>query len=104
AETGTKLSKRLSDQRRYLRDEYERLSSLDDKRGFSERFAQLADFLRYSWNAEDRKGLSCAPLEPTNKAAFEDAEVAFDALVDINHQIVIAPLLRFYSEAIFEED
>ena len=55
AETGHKLQKKLNVQRRYLRDEFDKLSTRDDigkNRDFVRSVAQIATFMRYGWDVE----------------------------------------------------
>lgn len=92
AETGDKLPKNLSDQRRYLRDSFERLASLDEKRGAVASMAYLAAFIDKGWTP---------PLDDTPKLegtpAFDDVTgFAFQALRNLKHSISIAPMARFY--------
>jgi len=93
AETGDKLQKKLTDQRRYLRDQYDSddLSSEDDKRLFVQRLSHTAIFLREVWDtaAESR---NYSPAELSNGFTL----VGMEALRDLKHSITIAPLIRFY--------
>lgn len=92
AETGAKLSKRHSDQRRYLRDEYDKWQTPDERYKFLEHLSHTAIFIEDAW----KKG---------NKAfesiAFPNKDIilmCMDLLGKANHEIAIAPLVRFYSE------
>lgn len=94
AESGAKLPSRLNDQRRYLRDQYVELDSNEKKRGFVERLAHAAIFMDGAWN-NSQDQVSFSPVECSdNASAF-----AFAGLRTIKHVIVIAPLIRFFSEA-----
>jgi hypothetical protein len=94
AETGSKLQKNLSDQRRYLRDSFDKLQSLEEKRGAVSSMASLAAFMETGWNL---------PLDttPDLEGAPQLDEVtgfAFQALRQLKHNISIAALARFYDE------
>lgn len=100
AETGWKLQKKLNDQRRYLRDEFDFISKLNDiekNRSFVRSLASLASFMRYGWNAEGDYAFQNDPLSIYD----EEALVGFEALRSktFNHSIVIGPLSRFYEQA-----
>ena len=97
AETGEALPKRLNDQRRYLRDEYNCFqdnskSSLD----FVSSLANTASFFHFGWDNLGGPTPKFTPLEITDDAAL----VGFDALRKIKHSITIAPLSRFYQYAV----
>ncbi|MBG6162807.1 hypothetical protein IWQ54_002470 [Labrenzia sp. EL_195] len=102
AETGDKLQKRLNDQRRYLREQYESadLKQLDEKRLFVKRLADTASFMKYAWDVESGKVPSFDPLEITDAAAI----AAFDALRELKHHVTVAHLSTFYGRAIDAED
>lgn len=96
AETGEKLQKRLTDQRRYLRDQFESvdLKRIEDKRAFVQRLSHLAKFLRTVWKSPGGEQISL------RKGKKLDAEtlVGFEVLKELNHHIVAAPLIRFFTE------
>lgn len=99
AETGSKLQKKLNDQRRYLRDEFEKLSKLEDiekNRAFVRALAGVASFMQTGWDAEPGIQPNFAPLEIND----EQAIVGFEALKGLKHSITIAPLTRFYQHAV----
>jgi len=99
AETGRKLQKKLNDQRRYLRDEFETISSLNDKeknRKFVRSIAEIAIFMRYGWDTE--KGIN--PTFHPLRVEDEGALVGFAALRGLKHSITIAPLFRFFQYAL----
>ena len=93
AETGEKLSRHLSDQRRYLRDQYEFLDA-KSRLAFVEHLAHSASFHLDVW-----------PKDTDNKPSFGEidgmmtdmARLCIDFLRQSNHTITIAPLIRFYS-------
>ena len=99
AETGDKRQKDLSDQRRYLREEFDKLSKLNDigkNRAFVRSFADVASFMRYGWDVEKGTSPSFKPLNIDD----EEALVGFEVLRDLKHSITIAPLSRFYQHAL----
>jgi uncharacterized protein DUF262/uncharacterized protein DUF1524 len=99
AETGWKLQKKLNDQRRYLRDEFDKLSKLNDiekNRAFVRSVAGVASFMRDGWDVERGISPNFAPL----KIDDEEALVGFEALRGLKHSITIAPLSRFYQHAL----
>lgn len=94
AEAGEKLQKNLSDQRRYLRDTFDRLPTLEDKRSAVVSMAHLAAFMDSGWQrpSDEVPQLEGAP-------AF-DAETAFSfqALRALKHNITVSGIARFYDE------
>lgn len=92
-ETGERLQKNLSDQRRYLRDYFDKLPSIEDKRGAVTSLANLTDLVRTGWlSAEDEPR-----LDGFNK--FDDETgFCFQALRALKHSIALGPLSRFYDE------
>lgn len=99
AETGWKLQKKLNDQRRYLRDEFDKLSKLDDiekNRAFVRSIAGIATFMKYGWDVEKGVNPTFAPLTVED----EEALVGFEALRGLKHSITIAPLSRFHQHVL----
>ena len=96
AESGDKLSKRLSDQRRYLRDGYEKNASDPNiyKRSFTQHLAHVATFMKDVWPDVKRDKPN---LSSVNSQDDEIALLCIDFLRQSNHTITIAPLARFYS-------
>jgi hypothetical protein len=95
AETGDKLSKRLSDQRSYLRDKFEKLAGEDEKREFVKHLAHTAMFIRQLW--PDEKD-AIAELED---GKFHDPTVTLlclDVLRASKHHITIGLMTRFFSK------
>lgn len=97
AETGKKLSKRLSDQRIYMKDTFDRHKDIDsDRTAYLRHLSDTATFVGATWNPASSPrqlvGLDATAMTDTIKLCL-----AF--LKDLNHTIVIAPLVRFYSEA-----
>lgn len=94
SETGEKLQKRLNDQRRYLRDQFEGtdLTSIDDKREFVKRLSHLAKFMRTIWKHSDDKAM----MLRASKKFDAETVVGLAVLKELNHHIVAAPLTRFF--------
>lgn len=93
AETGERLQKDLGDQRRYLRDYFDRLPSLDDRRNAVGSLANMAAFVRTGWAPQDESG----QLE--GFGAFDnETGFCFQALRSLKHTIVMGVLSRFYDE------
>ncbi len=94
AETGKKLAKRLTEQRKYLRGGFDDLGSLADKRKFVEHLSHTADFLRYLW-PDDKAEQPNWDGEPF--AGHDLTLLCLDALRGANHHIPIGLLSRFYA-------
>lgn len=94
AETGEKLQKNLSDQRRYLRDAFDKLPDINAKRDTVQSMANLAAFLETGW----ARPLEETPVIEGLAALDEETGFAFQALRNLKHNIVIAALSRFYDE------
>lgn len=94
AETGEKLQKNLSDQRRYLRDSFDRLPTLDDKRSAVVSMGHLAAFMDSGW----QKPIDEIP-QLEGAAAFDDQTAfCFQALRALKHNITVSGIARFYDE------
>jgi Protein of unknown function DUF262/Protein of unknown function (DUF1524) len=101
AETGEKLSRHLSEQRRFLRDRYEVLGDSDERTNFVKHLASCSSFYRFAW-----------PPISANKPTFgefdssisDTARICIDYLRQSNHTITIAPLTRFYAAALLTKE
>lgn len=96
AESGDKLSKRLSDQRRFLRDGYEKRVAEPKiyKQNFTRHLSHAAIFIKDVW-PDTKKDFP--DLNAINGQNDELALLCIDFLRQFNHTITIAPLIRFYS-------
>ncbi len=96
AESGDKISKRLSDQRRFLKDGYEKKVGNPEsyKRSFTRHLSHTAIFMKEVW--PDTKK-DTPDLQSINGQNDELALLCIDFLRQFNHTITIAPLVRFYS-------
>jgi hypothetical protein len=102
AETGAKLSKRLADQRRYLKEEFERYEQVEAERvAFVRHLRDMTSFIQHCWVPSDKSPtLSGLPVEATTDVV----KLCLAFLRELKHTVVIAPLLRFYSEALLAND
>lgn len=95
AETGYKLSKRLADQRKYLKEEFERYEADSAKRvGFVQHLRDVADFMRTAWTVRS-PSLVGLPVQATTDAV----KLCLGFLGALKHSVTIAPIVRFYSTA-----
>ena len=92
AETGEKLSKRHSDQRRYLRDQYDKQQGQLERHKFLEHMSHTATFIEDAWK---KGGDAFESLELPYK---DTVLMCMDVLGRVNHDIAIGPLVRFYSQ------
>ncbi len=96
-ETGFKLPKTLNRQRRYLLDEFDKLTALNDiekNRSFLQSLKVIASFLDKMWDVD--KGAK--PDFTSLNIDDEEAILGFEILRQLNHSITIAPLSRFYQQ------
>jgi hypothetical protein len=96
-ETGHILSKRLAEQRRYLKEEFERHRNDEVAREkFIMNLRDVADFTKYSWSESTSPLLVGLPVEATSNVV----KLCLSFLHSLNHSITVAPIVRFYSEAL----
>lgn len=102
AETGKKLSKRLPDQRIYMKDTFEVHKDDDAERtAYLGHMSDTAAFVGSTW--EPQSGPRTLPgLAAT--AMTDSVKLCFGFLNALNHTIAIAPLIRFYSEAVHADE
>ncbi|RII28690.1 MAG: DUF262 domain-containing protein [Geobacter sp.] len=93
AESGFKLSKRLSDQRRYLKDRYDANTIIDDKRGFVKHFGHSSLVINYSWPAD----LAIRPKFYQLDDISDEAILCLDLLRSSKHNITLALIIRYFS-------
>lgn len=94
AERGEKLSKRLSDQRRFFKECFDKFGD-DAKRAFIRHLSHTALFVQHSWP----DALSKKPsIQSAEDAATDEVMLCLDAMRAIKHSIILGPLVRFYSE------
>lgn len=103
AETGKKLSKRLPEQRVYMKDTFDRHKDSDDDRAaYLCHLSDTATFVGTTWEPGKDATRQLAGL-PIN-AMTDTVKLCLEFLNDLNHTIAIAPLVRFYSEAVQTEE
>src|SRR5262249_47739376 len=90
-----KLSKRLNEQRMWLRREYAKLE-LPEKRLFVGQMADTAMFIANVWSA-NRAPLSQPALYPSATVDRDLVMMCLEVLRKAAHHITVAPLVRFYS-------
>jgi len=95
AESGKKLSKRLNDQRRFLRDSYNELEGVEERRSFTQNLGHIAMFVTTSWPDDGKEKPSISGKE----AKVSDAAVlCLEILRSANHNITLSLMARFFSE------
>lgn len=93
SETGERLQKDLGDQRRYLRDYFDNLPSLIEKRCAVEALANMAELVRTAWVPKS------AATQLEGFGDFDDETgFCFHALRALKHTIVLGALARFYDD------
>lgn len=98
AENGTKLSKRLPDQRAFLKDTFNQHANCqEDREAYLKHLKETAAFIDRAWYpAEGNAQLSGLPAS----AMTDTVRLCLAFLCDLKHTIAIAPLVRFYANAI----
>lgn len=98
AETGERNAKRLPDQRRYMKDEYERYEKNPEERlAFARHLRDTAMFLQHAWVSKGSQPvLHGLPVQATSDVI----KLCLAFLSDLNHTITIGALIRFYSAAL----
>ncbi|MGZ0897702.1 DUF262 domain-containing protein [Pseudomonas putida] len=94
AERGEKLSKRLSEQRRFFKDNFDKLEDGEPKQNFVRHLSHAALFVQHAW--PDDKNLK-PKLFSVDEADLDDVTLCLDLLRSFKHTITQAPLIRFYS-------
>lgn len=97
-ESGYTLSKRISDQRKYLKEEYDRHKDDEAQRIlFIKNFGQVASFFKYTW---DTKINEITLHELPNDATTNSIKLCIAFLISLKHSISIGLIVRFYSAAL----
>jgi hypothetical protein len=102
-ETGTKLSQRLADQRRYLKDEFERYEKSEAARlAFVQNLCDVTMFVERAWDAgtEQVPLLDGLPIEATT----DTVKLCLAFLNALGHSVTVGVLARFYSVALAAAD
>lgn len=95
AERGEKLSKRLSDQRRFFKESFEKLPDEESRRNFIRHLAHTAIFVQHSWPDENK---ALPKIDSAEDAEKDEVILCLDLLRSFKHTIILSPLIRFYSE------
>ena len=101
-ETGSRLQKTLTHQRRYLHDEFDKrskLNNIDKNRSFVHSLAVVASFLDRLWDVKK----DAKPDFTSFNIDDEEVLVGFEVLRELKHSITIAPLSRFYQQVLETE-
>ncbi|WP_440597857.1 DUF262 domain-containing protein [Acidovorax sp. 22279] len=98
AETGYKLSKRLAEQRRYLKEEFERHEkNLEEREAFVQHLRDVANFTQHAWETDGKQ--PTLPGLPAD-AATDSVKLCLTFLSSLGHSVTIAPMVRFYAQAL----
>ena len=94
AESGKKLSSDVLDQRRYMRNQYENLPDLEEKRNFVRHLSHVADFMANAWKKDDGAFPSITE--------FADRNVVLMCMGVLGkaNLVTIGPLARFYAQVL----
>ena len=94
AESGKKLPSDSLDQRRYIRNLYENLPDLEEKRNLVQHLSHAADFMANVWEQEDRAFSSISE--------FADKNVVLMCIGVLGraNPVTIGPLTRFYAQVL----
>ena len=95
AERGEKLSKRLSEQRRFFKENFEKLGEGDPKKDFVRHLSHAAIFIQHAW-PDDKT--ATPRLFSVEEAAADEVVLCLDLLRSFKHTITQGVLIRFYSE------
>lgn len=93
AELGEKRSKNLADQRRFMRDAFDRCKDGAEQKEFIRHLAELARFFNSVWTSKDAKPKVADQVVP------EPAAMCLSFLADFQHTITV-PLLAQYAAVI----
>ncbi|GGV54106.1 hypothetical protein GCM10010293_67820 [Streptomyces griseoflavus] len=88
---GTRLSKRLSEQRRYLRTAFDKEAGQAGRRTFLHSLAEVTRFVSGPWGAPGNLP------EHSDDELHLQAELCLQVLREAKHDIVIAPLTRYFA-------
>lgn len=103
AETGRKLSKRLSDQRVYMKDTFDRhKDDVKARNSYLQHLSDTATFVGSTWEPAPATVRQLVGL-PTS-AMTDTVKLCLGFLSDMNHTVALAPLVRFYAQAVHVEE
>ena len=94
AESGKKLSSDPPDQRQYMRNQYERLPNIEEKRNFVQHLSHVANFMTNAWK---KQGGAFPDI-----TEFIDRNVVLMCMGILGeaNAVTIGPLVRFYSQVL----
>lgn len=92
AETGYKLPKRHSDQRGYLRYQYDNKNLPEERHKFLEHMSHTALFIEDTWKKGD------SAFESITFSNKNIVLTCMDLLGKVSHEVAIGSLVRFYSQ------
>jgi hypothetical protein len=98
AETGERNAKRLPDQRRYMKDEYERYEKdASERLLFARHLRDTAMFMQHAWVPKGAQpAMHGLPVQATSDAI----KLCLAFLSELGHTMTIGALVRFYSAAL----
>ncbi len=94
AESGAKLSRRISDQRKYFKQTFDSLPTAEEKQNYIRHLLHTTWFYQYLWPDE-----KATPPEIYKVSDLDNDEtkILLDVLRSMKHTVTIAPLIAFYS-------
>jgi len=90
---GTKESKELNSQRRYLRSRFEKIESKENKQTFVQNFRDIAEFRAKYWHKD---GIYSLPYYHSHGTA-EELQLCFQFISDMNTSLALPIAARFWS-------
>ncbi len=103
AETGKKLSKRLPEQRVYMKDTFDQQKTTEEGRaGYLRHLSDTATFVGNTWEPT-KDTPRVLPALPAS-AMTDTVKLCLGFLTSLNHTIAIAPLVRFSTRAANAQD
>ena len=94
AESGKKLSSDARDQRQYMRNQYESLPNIEEKRKFVQHLSHVTKFMTNAWKKQNRAFPDITEFTDRNVVLM-----CMGVLGEAN-PVTIGPLARFYSQVL----
>ncbi|MBP6862209.1 MAG: DUF262 domain-containing protein [Neisseriaceae bacterium] len=106
SECGISISKRLNDQRRFLKDTYESIKyedkyiELNKQREYVDHLYLTCQFIEHCWPDDKDTRVNFPQISATQENAedIETAKLCLEVLRKMKHAITISPLARFYTQ------
>ena len=95
---GTKLPAGLSNQRKYLKGRFSRLTSEEMKRNFVKSIYQIAEYQRYCWDTDGIEKLKL-PATDITLDELESVKFCLAFIASTNTQLTIPILARYWNDA-----